>query len=82
VTAGCVLDDRSPLPPLAIGPLRAAPIGSHPIAACKRVVLGRAWNQNFTNSGNEGIQNANNKDNTNNSVRPVRRPSLWLCRLI
>jgi len=39
---------------------------------------GRAWNQNFTNSGNEGIQNANTKDNTNNSVRPVRRPS-W-CR--
>lgn len=36
---------------------------------------GRAWNQNFTYAGYEGNQNANNKDNTNNSLRPVRRLS-------
>ena len=34
---------------------------------------GRAWGQNFTGSGVEGIQVANGKDGTNSSVRPVRR---------
>jgi len=34
---------------------------------------GRAWVQGFTNSGNEGIQFAVSKDNSSNSVRPVRR---------
>lgn len=82
MTTGSVSDDRLPLPPLAIGPTGAAPSGSHPLAACIGAALGRAWKQNFTNSGNEGIQNANNKDNTNNSVRPVRRPSLRPCHLI
>jgi hypothetical protein len=33
----------------------------------------RAWGQNFTNSGSEGIQSANTKDFTSRSVRPVRR---------
>ena len=31
-----------------------------------------AWNQNFSGS-NAGNQNNNNKDNTNQLVRPVRR---------
>ena len=34
---------------------------------------GRAWHQNFTLSGSEGIQTANSKDRTSLSVRPVRR---------
>jgi len=34
---------------------------------------GRAWFQNFTFSGIEGLQFAGNKDNTDRSVRPVRR---------
>jgi len=34
---------------------------------------GRAWTQLFTDSGLEGFQFATSKDNTNRSVRPVRR---------
>jgi len=34
---------------------------------------GRAWRQDFTRSGGEGYQSANNKVNTLNSVRPARR---------
>jgi len=49
--------------------------GVTPPECVQRNDIGRAWNQNFTNSGNEGNQNANNKDNTNNSVRPARRLS-------
>jgi len=33
----------------------------------------RAWHQDFTNSGVEGLQFANPKDVSNRSVRPVRR---------
>jgi len=34
---------------------------------------GRAWRQSFTGSGIEGLQFAGFKDNTDGSVRPVRR---------
>jgi len=34
---------------------------------------GRAWRQNFANSGSEGIQFPDNKGSTASSVRPVRR---------
>jgi len=37
---------------------------------------GRAWNERFTVSGNEGLQNADNKDFPFVSVRPVRRVAL------
>lgn len=36
----------------------------------------RAWLQNFTDAGREGYQGAGIKDNTGNSMRPVRRVAL------
>jgi len=38
--------------------------------------VGRAWSQEFTAAGLEGVQAANKKDNPNFSVRPVRRVTL------
>lgn len=37
---------------------------------------GRAWQQAFTNSGIEGVQDASAKDSADRSVRPVRRVQL------